>query len=56
MSKVRFQNFEIWQMAMKVANSFFYIAENLDTKRLNNFSDQFRRDRVSVLNDIAEIS
>jgi hypothetical protein len=45
MAKFRFQDFEIWQMAIELADKLFDIADELDTKRgfivlLNSFEGQ----------------
>jgi len=54
MSKFRFQDFEIWQIAIEIANSLFDIAESLDIKRLCRLTEQLRGAGMSMSNNIAE--
>jgi len=42
MAKFRFQDLEIWQMAIQIANELFDIAQDLDGKRLYRFAEQLR--------------
>ena len=42
MAKFRFQDLEIWQLAIEIADDLFDIAENLDRKRLYRFAEQLR--------------
>ena len=54
MAKFRFQDLEIWQMAIEIADELFDIAENLDKKRLYRFAEQLRGAGMSMSNNIAE--
>ena len=40
MAKFRFQDLEIWQMAIEIADELFDIADHLDKKRLYRFAEQ----------------
>jgi four helix bundle protein len=50
----RFQDLEIWQMAIEIADELFEIADELEGKRLYRFSDQLRGAGMSMSNNIAE--
>ena len=52
--KFRFQDLEIWRMAMEIADEFFDIADELEGKRLYRFADQLRGAGMSMSNNIAE--
>jgi len=52
--KFRFQDLEIWQMAMEIAEGLFDIADELEEKRLYRFADQLRGAGMSISNNIAE--
>ena len=54
MVKFRFQDLEIWQMAIEIADELFNIAEDLDRKRLYRFAEQLRGAGMSMSNNIAE--
>ena len=54
MAKFRFQDLEIWQMAIEVADELFDIADHLDKKRLYWFAEQLRGAGMSMSNNIAE--
>jgi len=54
MAKFRFQDFEIWQMAIEIADELFDIADNLEKRRLYRFADQLRGTSMSMSNNIAE--
>lgn len=54
MVKFRFQDLEIWQMAIEIADKLFDIADELDKKRLYRFSEQLRGAGMSMSNNIAE--
>jgi four helix bundle protein len=54
MAKFRFQDLEIWQMAIEIADELFDIAEGLDGKRLYRFAEQLRGAGMSMSNNIAE--
>ena len=42
MAKFRFQDLEIWQMAIEIADELFDIADYLDKRRLYRFAEQLR--------------
>ncbi len=54
MAKFRFQDFEIWQMAIEIADELFDIADDLEKRRLYRFADQLRGAGMSMSNNIAE--
>lgn len=54
MVKFRFQDLEIWQMAIEIADKLFEIADELEKKRLYRFADQLRGAGMSMSNNIAE--
>ena len=54
MVKFRFQDLEIWQMAIEIADKLFDIADALDKKRLYRFSEQLRGAGMSMSNNISE--
>jgi len=54
MVKFRFQDLEIWQMAIEITNELFDIADELDKKRLYRVAEQLRAAGISMSNNIAE--
>ena len=54
MAKFRFQDLEIWRMAIDIADGLFDIAEVLDKKKLYRFAEQLRGAGMSMSNNIAE--
>jgi four helix bundle protein len=54
MARFRFQDLEIWKMAIQIADELFTIADNLDEKRLYRFAEQLRGAGMSMSNNIAE--
>ncbi len=54
MSKFRFQDLRIWQLAIEIAEELFEIADVLDQKRLYRFAEQIRGAGMSMSNNIAE--
>ena len=54
MVKFRFQDLEIWQLAIQIADELFDIADDLEQKRLYRFADQLRGSGMSMSNNIAE--
>ena len=54
MAKFRFQDLEIWQMAIEIADELFDIADDLDRRRLYRFAEQLRGAGMSMSNNIAE--
>jgi four helix bundle protein len=54
MSKFRFQDLRIWQLAIEIADELFDIGDELDQKRLYRFAEQLRGAGMSMSNNIAE--
>ena len=54
MVKFRFQDLEIWHMAIEIADTLFDIADNLEEKKLYRFAKQLRGAGMSMSNNIAE--
>ena len=54
MARFRFQDLEIWQMAIEIADELFDIADNLEERRLYRFAEQLRGAGMSMSNNIAE--
>lgn len=54
MVRFRFQDLEIWQMAIEIADKLFDIADGLEKKRLYRFAEQLRAAGMSMSNNIAE--
>jgi four helix bundle protein len=54
MSKFRFQDLKIWQLAIEIAHELFDIADNLERKKLFRFAEQLRGAGMSMSNNIAE--
>ena len=54
MSKFRFQDLRIWQLAIEIADELFDLADALDQKRLHHFDEQLRGASMSMSNNIAE--
>ena len=52
--KFRFQDLEIWRMAIEIAGELFDIADALDRKRFYRFAEQLRGAGMSMSNNIAE--
>jgi four helix bundle protein len=52
--KFRFQDLEIWKLAIEIADELFDIADKLDEKRLCRFAEQLRGSGMSMSNNIAE--
>jgi len=53
-AKFRFQDLDIWGIAIEIADELFDIAEKLDNKRLYRFAEQLRGAGMSMSNNIAE--
>jgi four helix bundle protein len=54
MAQFRFQDLEIWQMAIAIALELFKIADELEKKKLFRFAEQLRGAGMSISNNIAE--
>jgi four helix bundle protein len=52
--KFRFQDLDIWKLAMEIANDLFDIADELETRKLFRFAEQLRAAGMSMSNNIAE--
>jgi four helix bundle protein len=52
--KFRFEDLEIWRMAIEVANLLFDVADELEAKKLYRFAEQLRGAGLSMANNIAE--
>src|SRR3972149_10594947 len=54
MVRFRFQDLEMWQMAIDIAEKLFDIADMLEQKHLYRFAEQLRGAGMSMSNNIAE--
>src|SRR4030066_2205242 len=54
MAKFRFQDLEIWTLAIQIADELFDIADNLEERKLYRFAEQLRGAGMSMSNNIAE--
>ncbi len=54
MVKFRFQDLEIWKLAIDIADQLFDIADILEQKKLYRFAEQLRGAGMSMSNNIAE--
>ncbi len=54
MSKFRFQDLRIWQLAIEIADELFDIADEIEAYKLYRFADQLRGAGMSMSNNIAE--
>jgi len=54
MSKFRFQDLEIWNIAMDIGDKLFDIADILEQRKLYRFAEQLRGSAMSMSNNIAE--
>ncbi|MFZ5994948.1 MAG: four helix bundle protein [Thermodesulfobacteriota bacterium] len=48
MAKFRFEDLEIWQLAIDIADKLFDIADELEQKRLYRFAEQLRGAGMSM--------
>ena len=55
MAKFRFQDLEIWQLAIEIADELFDIAEDLDRRRLYRFAEQLRAAGMSMSNNTCPV-
>ena len=53
-SKFRFQDMDIWKLAIEIADDLFDIANDLEQKHLCRFTEQLRGSGMSMSNNIAE--
>ena len=54
MAKFRFQDLEIWELSIRIADQLFDIADILEEKKLYRFAGQLRGSGLSMSNNIAE--
>src|SRR5574341_1299723 len=54
MAKFRFQDLEIWKLAIELGDRLFDIADLLEVKHLYRFAEQVRGAGMSMSNNIAE--
>ena len=54
MVKFRFQDLEIWQLAIEIADELFDIADDLEKRKFYRFAEQLRAAGISMSNNIAE--
>lgn len=54
MAKFRFQDLDIWHLAIEIADLLFDIAKELEKKKLFKFAEQLRDAGMSMSNNIAE--
>lgn len=54
MTKFRFEDLEIWEIAIELADRLFDIADELERKKLYRFAGQLRGAGMSMSNNIAE--
>ena len=54
MTKFRFEDLKIWQLAISIAEVLFDFADELERKKLFRFADQLRGSGMSMSNNIAE--
>jgi four helix bundle protein len=52
--KFRFEDLEIWRMAIELSDLLFDVADELETKKLFRFAEQLRGAGLSMANNIAE--
>ena len=52
--RFRFQNLEIWQMAIEITDKLVDIADEIEKKRLYRFAEQLKGASMSISNNIAE--
>jgi len=54
MVKFRFEDLEIWQLAIEVAELLLDVADELEARKLFRFAEQLRGAALSASNNIAE--
>lgn len=54
MAQFRFENLEIWKMAIQISMRLFDIVDRLEKKKLFRFAEQLRAAGLSLTNNIAE--
>ena len=53
-TKFRFEDLQIWQLSVEIAEILFNIADELEEKKLFRFAEQLRGAGISMSNNIAE--
>jgi four helix bundle protein len=54
MAKFRFEDLEIWELSLTIADELFDIADRLEKKRYYRWAEQLRGAGMSMPNNIAE--
>lgn len=54
MAKFRFEDLDIWKLAIDIADKLFNVADSLEEKKFFRFSEQLRAAAMSMSNNIAE--
>jgi four helix bundle protein len=54
MSQFRFQDLEIWKLALQISMKLFDIADKLEIKHLYRFAEQLRGSGLGMTNNISE--
>lgn len=54
MGKFRFEDLEIWKLAIEIADRLFDIADKLEKEKLFRFAEQLRGAAMSMSNNISE--
>lgn len=54
MPRFRFQDLQVWNKAIEIADKLFDIADGLEQKKLYRFAEQLRGSGMSMSNNIAE--
>ena len=54
MVQFRFEDLDIWKSAIKLADSLFDVAGDLENKKFFRFAEQLRSSSLSISNNIAE--
>lgn len=52
--KFRFQDLQIWQLAIEISDELFDISDHLEERKLYRFAEQLRGAAMSMSNNIAE--
>ena len=55
MTKFRFQDLKIWQLAIQITNELFDIADELEKKKLYRFAEQLRGAGMSMSNNTCPV-
>jgi four helix bundle protein len=51
MVRFRFQDLEVWQLAIEIADKLFDIADDLEKRKLYRFAEQLRGAGMSISNN-----